>query len=219
MKRREFITLLGGAAAASLVARPTLTCAQPRDGVRRIGVLSGLAEGDPESRLRMHSRSKRGCAISAGSRDAICRSSTAGPAMARLLRQICAPNSWRLNPELILANSTPVATALHEQTRTVPIVFVQVTDPVGQGFVASLAQPGGNLTGITNFEFSIGSKWLRDPQGDCRRGSRGSRSSSTRKPRHSPICSIQPIKARRPHRSRMTRDAGLGARRLPSLSA
>jgi putative ABC transport system substrate-binding protein len=65
-----------------------------------------------------------------------------------------------LKPELILANSTPVAIELQAQTRTVPVVFVQVTDPVGQGLAASLVQPGGNLTGITNFEFSVGGKWI-----------------------------------------------------------
>ena len=63
-------------------------------------------------------------------------------------------------PDLILANSTPVTVALQEQRPSMPVVFVQVTDPVGQGLVASLARPGGNLTGFTSFEFSIGSKWL-----------------------------------------------------------
>ena len=63
-------------------------------------------------------------------------------------------------PDLILANSTPVTAALQEQSRTVPIVFTQVSDPVGQGLVSNLAHPGGNLTGFTSFEFSIGTKWL-----------------------------------------------------------
>jgi putative ABC transport system substrate-binding protein len=63
-------------------------------------------------------------------------------------------------PDLILANSTPVTSALREQSDSVPIVFTQVTDPVGQGFVPNLAHPGGNLTGFTSFEFSIGTKWL-----------------------------------------------------------
>ena len=60
----------------------------------------------------------------------------------------------------LLANSTPVTAALRKQNQTVPIVFTQVTDPVGQGLVPSLAHPGGNLTGFTSFEFSIGTKWL-----------------------------------------------------------
>jgi len=63
-------------------------------------------------------------------------------------------------PDLILANSTPVTAALREQSRTVPIVFTQVTDPIGQGLVSNLAHPGGNITGFTSFEFSIGTKWL-----------------------------------------------------------
>ena len=63
-------------------------------------------------------------------------------------------------PDLILANSTPVMAALKAQTRTLPIVFVQVTDPVGEGFVSNLAHPGGTVTGFTSFEFSIGTKWL-----------------------------------------------------------
>jgi len=63
-------------------------------------------------------------------------------------------------PDVILANSTPAALALQEQGSTVPIVFVQVTDPVGQGLVPNLGRPGGNVTGFTSFEFSIGTKWL-----------------------------------------------------------
>ena len=158
MKRREFITLLGGAATASLVIRPTPARAQPRDAMRRIGVLSGLAEDDPESR-------QRALAFEKGLRDLgwikgrnlqiESRWAGDGSLLARYAAELVA-----LAPELILANTTPVVTALREQTRKVPIVFVQVTDPVGEGFVAGLAHPGGNITGITNFEFSIGSKWL-----------------------------------------------------------
>jgi putative tryptophan/tyrosine transport system substrate-binding protein len=65
-----------------------------------------------------------------------------------------------MEPDLILANSTPVTVALREQSGAVPIVFTQVVDPVGQGLVPNLAHPGGNLTGFTSFEFSIGTKWL-----------------------------------------------------------
>jgi putative tryptophan/tyrosine transport system substrate-binding protein len=63
-------------------------------------------------------------------------------------------------PELILSNTTPALRVLQEETRTIPIVFVQETDPIDQGFVASLARPGGNITGFTNFEPAMGSKWL-----------------------------------------------------------
>jgi putative ABC transport system substrate-binding protein len=65
-----------------------------------------------------------------------------------------------MEPDLILANTTPVTAALQKQSRSVPIVFTQVSDPVGQGLVPNLAHPGGNLTGFTSFEFSIGTKWL-----------------------------------------------------------
>ena len=66
----------------------------------------------------------------------------------------------RSAPELIIANSTPVLAALLQETRAIPLVFVQVIDPVTRGFVATLARPGGNITGFTNFEFPMGSKWV-----------------------------------------------------------
>ena len=66
-----------------------------------------------------------------------------------------------LQPEVILASATDGLTALRQETRTIPIVFVSVSDPVGQGFVASLARPGGNITGFTAFEFSMGGKWMQ----------------------------------------------------------
>ena len=66
----------------------------------------------------------------------------------------------RLSPDVILANGNPVVAAVLQQTRTVPIVFVQVADPVGSGFIQSLARPGGNITGLTNFELSMAGKWL-----------------------------------------------------------
>jgi putative ABC transport system substrate-binding protein len=158
MKRREFITLLGGGATASLVIRPTPGRAGRRDGVRRIGVLSGLAEDDPESRVRALSfeRGLRDLGWINGRNLQIERRWAGdGSLLAKYSAELVA-----LAPELILANTTPVVTALRELTGTVPILFVQVTDPVGEGLVASFAQPGGNVTGITNFDFSIGSKWL-----------------------------------------------------------
>ena len=126
--------------------------------MRRIAVLSGLAENDPESRLRMTSfeRGLRDLGwIKGRNLHVDYRWAGDGASLRDNVAQLV-----NLKPELILANSTPVAAALQAQTRAVPIVFVQVTDPIGQGFVASLAQPGGNLTGVTNFEFSIGSKWV-----------------------------------------------------------
>jgi putative ABC transport system substrate-binding protein len=153
MKRRKFITLLGGAAAAWAVAVPAQT-----KQMRRIGVLMGFVAGDPEAQSRV-------TAFENGLRDL-------GWVKERNLSieyrwagdgNILRDHATELlasAPDLILANSTPVTVALRDQSRAVPIVFTQVVDPVGQGLVSSLAHPGGNLTGFTSFELSIGTKWL-----------------------------------------------------------
>jgi putative ABC transport system substrate-binding protein len=154
--RREFIMLLGGAAAAwPLAAR-----AQQGQRMRRVGVLMPLATGDPEVRLRV-------AALEQGLRDL-------GWVDSRNLRidyRWVTDDPDRLPgevaalvaaaPDVILANSTPVLSELRKQSTTLPIVFVQVTDPVGSGFVPNLARPGGNLTGFINFEFAISGKWLQ----------------------------------------------------------
>jgi putative ABC transport system substrate-binding protein len=153
MKRRQFMTLLGGAAAWPAAAR-----AQQGERVRRIGVLMSFAAGDPESRLRI-------AALEKGLREL---GWVDGRNLRIEYRWADNPDALRshatelaaMTPDLIVANSTPVMAALAEQTRTVPIVFAQVTDPVGQGFVANLGRPGGHVTGFTIFEFSIGTKWL-----------------------------------------------------------
>jgi putative ABC transport system substrate-binding protein len=154
MKRREFITLLGGAAAAwPLGAR-----AQQSNRLRLVGVLLAMAPSDPEAQLRVK-------AFEAALREL---GWTEGrnlrleyrwaPGDASLLRGQ-ATELVGLAPDLILATSTPVLAALRQEN-PLPIVFVQVTDPVGDGFVPNLARPGGFLTGFTSFEFTIGSKWL-----------------------------------------------------------
>ena len=153
MRRREFITLLGGAA----VVWPLAARAQTKQ-MRRIGVLMGLVAGDPEAQSRV-------VAFESGLRDLgwvkgrnlLIEYRWAGDG--NVLRDHAA-ELLAMAPDLILANSTPVTAALREQSGTVPIVFTQVTDPVGQGLVPNLAHPGGNLTGFTSFEFSIGTKWL-----------------------------------------------------------
>jgi putative ABC transport system substrate-binding protein len=155
VRRRQFITLLGGTAAAW----PIAARAQQRGLMRRIGVLMSFAAGDPDGQLRIAGFDK-------GMRDL-------GWIEGRNLRTDYrwapgdsdklpsqAQELVRIAPEVILANSTPATLALKAQGGSVPIVFVQVTDPVGAGLVASLARPGGHLTGFTSFEFSIGSKWL-----------------------------------------------------------
>jgi putative tryptophan/tyrosine transport system substrate-binding protein len=154
MRRREFITLLGGAAAWPLMAR-----AQQTERVRRIGILHPLAASDPEGQLRDSILRQR--LEELGWRDGYnvridYRWASGDTVRIRAL----AAELVSLKPDAILGASTPVVAALRAETSTIPIVFVQVIDPVAAGFVTSLARPGGNLTGITNFEFSVGGKWL-----------------------------------------------------------
>jgi ABC-type uncharacterized transport system substrate-binding protein len=155
MRRREFITLLGGAAAAwPLAAR-----AQQPERMRRIGVLIPLAESDPEARSVV-------AAFVPGlhelgwmdGRNVRIDYRWAGGDAQRI--QSFAKELVELKPDLIVARSSPVVAALLQQTRTIPIVFWQVIDPVSQGFVTNLARPGGNVTGFTTFEPAMGSKWL-----------------------------------------------------------
>jgi putative ABC transport system substrate-binding protein len=157
MKRREFIALLGGAAAAwPLAARAQ----RPERTMRRVGVLMAIAAGDPEARLRV-------AAFEQGLRDLgwldgrnIRIDYRWAPDDPELLRSEAAALT-AVAPDVILATSTPVLAALRQATSTLPILFVQVTDPVGGGFVPNLARPGGNITGFTSFEFTIGGKWLQ----------------------------------------------------------
>jgi putative tryptophan/tyrosine transport system substrate-binding protein len=153
MKRREFITLIGGAAAAWPLAVPAQT-----KQMRRIGVLMGLTAGDPEAQSRVvaFESSLRDMGWVKG-RNLSIEYRWAGDG--NLLRDHAA-ELLAMAPDLIFANSTPVTVALREQSQAVPIVFTQVVDPVGQRLVSNLARPGGNLTGFTSFEFSIGTKWL-----------------------------------------------------------
>jgi putative tryptophan/tyrosine transport system substrate-binding protein len=158
VRRREFITLLGGAAAAW----PVATRAQQSNRLRRVGVLMAMAANDPESQRRVK-------AFEAGLRELGWTDGRTlqldyrwAPDEATLLKE--AEELISVTPDLILATSTPVLTALRSASR-LPIVFVQVTDPVGGGFVPNLARPGGFLTGFTSFEFTIGSKWLEALKG------------------------------------------------------
>ena len=154
MKRRAFITLLGGAAALPVVAR-----AQQGERVRRIGALMLPAADDPEGKVRAaafeQSLGKLGW--TAGHNLQIDYRWGAGDAERgrKYGAELVA-----LGPDVILASGGPPVVALHQVTRTVPIVFTLIADPVGVGVVDSLARPGGNATGFTNFEFSMGAKWL-----------------------------------------------------------
>jgi len=153
MKRREFMTLVGGVAAAWSLAGSAQT-----KQMRLIGVLMGLVANDPEAQSRMvaFENGLRELGWVKG-RNLSIEYRWAGDG--NVLRDHAA-ELLAMAPDLILANSTPVTNVLREQSGTVPIVFTQVTDPVGQGLVPNLAHPGGNVTGFTSFEFSIGTKWL-----------------------------------------------------------
>jgi putative ABC transport system substrate-binding protein len=154
MKRREFITLLGGAAAWPLAAR-----AQQPQKMRRIGVLMNLAADDPEalSRITAFVQGLQQLGWTEGRNMRIDTRWGAGDA-ARFHRY--AEELLALVPDVVLASGTPAIQALQQATRTVPIVFASVGDPVGMGLVASLARPGGNVTGFTPMEFGFGAKWL-----------------------------------------------------------
>jgi putative ABC transport system substrate-binding protein len=153
IERREFVTLLASTAAWPFAAR-----AQRSERMRRIGVLMGLVANDPEAQSRV-------AAFENGLREL---GWVKGRNLSIEYRWAGDGNGLRdhaaellaMEPDLILANTTPVTAALQKQSRGVSIVFTQVSDPVGQGFVSNLAHPGGNLTGFTSFEFSIGTKWL-----------------------------------------------------------
>jgi len=155
MRRREFITLLGSAAVAS----PLGARAQQGGGMRRIGVLSALTADDPESMARIAAflQGLQELGWSVGRNVRIDYRWGAGDATAssRYAVELVA-----LAPDVILANGGSIMAPLQQVTRTVPIVFAAVADPVGSGFVVNLARPGGNATGFANFEYAMSGKWL-----------------------------------------------------------
>ncbi len=155
MKRREFITLVGGVAGAwSVLAR-----AQQPEPMRRIGVLMNLASADPEGQVRLkvflQALEKQGWADGRNLHIDTCW----GAGRAERYRT-CAAELIGHAPDVILAGSGSAMPALMDATRSLPIVLVQTVDPVGSGYVASLAKPEGNATGFTQFEYSMGGKWL-----------------------------------------------------------
>jgi putative tryptophan/tyrosine transport system substrate-binding protein len=155
MRRRDFIKGVANSAAAwPLAAR-----AQQPNGVRRVGVLMNLAADDPESLARSTAfqQALQQLGWTAGGNVQI-DYRWAGADVDRLRRY--AAELVALAPDVILANGTPSVAALQAATRTVPIVFVNVADPVGAGFVHSLARPGGNVTGFLLFEYGMSAKWL-----------------------------------------------------------
>jgi len=155
VRRREFITLLGGAAAAwPLAAR-----AQQAERIRRIGVLMNLAADDPEALARLaafhQGLQEAGWVVGRNLRIEYRWGAGDADRFRRYAAELVA-----LVPDVVLATSGTTVPWLLQATRSVPIVFTQTPDPVGAGFVASLAHPGGNITGFTNFDYSIGGKFL-----------------------------------------------------------
>ncbi len=155
MRRREFMTLVGGAS----VAWPSVLRAQPNDRVRRVGILMALPESDPQAKAWLaalrQGLEKRGWSqgrnLHVDARFAAARGERI-PALAKEL--------VTLQPDVILAQTTAVAAALQRESRTIPIVFVHVSDPIGARLVDGLARPGGNLTGVLHYEAGIVGKWL-----------------------------------------------------------
>ena len=154
MKRREFVTLIGGAAAWPIAAR-----AQRSRAMRRIAVVGALAPDDVETVKRSGAFEQALAALGWTKGDTIAidyRWIGVNPALA----EKTAVEVVALAPDVLLASSNDVIASLEKATRTIPIVMVQVIDPVGSGYVESMARPGGNITGFTQFEYSLAGKWL-----------------------------------------------------------
>ena len=152
MKRRDFITLVGGSA----VAWPLALRAQQSGQMRRIGVLMPFARDDPEGQARVTAfvQGLQKLGWTEGRNLQIEYRWGSGDL------QKAAAELVALSPDVIFTNSTPAVAALQQATRSVPIVFANVADPVSGGFVASLAKPGGNITGFTNVDYGFGAKWV-----------------------------------------------------------
>jgi putative tryptophan/tyrosine transport system substrate-binding protein len=156
MKRREFITFVGSVA----TGWPLIARAQQHDRMRHIAVLMGLPKDDPETQARLaaflQGLEKRGW--SEGRNLQI--EYRFAPASSADEAQALAQELVAKQPEAIFTFGTPVITALQQQTRTIPIVFAGTADPVGSGFIVSLARPGGSITGVMQYDASVTGKWL-----------------------------------------------------------
>jgi putative ABC transport system substrate-binding protein len=154
IRRREFIAALGYAAAWPLVAS-----AQQGERVRRIGVLMGRDENDPEAKLSYSALTQSLAGLGwADGRDVRMDLRWAGDDSNRI--RALAQELVGLQPDIILVSSTAATSALQRETRTIPIVFANVSDPVASGIVARLDRPGGNITGFGILEATLGGKWL-----------------------------------------------------------
>jgi putative tryptophan/tyrosine transport system substrate-binding protein len=155
MRRREFISLIGGSAAAW----PLMARAQQADTVRRIGVLTNLSKDDPEGRARDDAFVERLRQLG-WSEDRNLRIEERRTGGSAELARKYAAELVALAPDVIMTTGSAGLIPLLQVTRTIPIVFTIVPDPVGAGFVDSLARPGGNATGFSQFEYGLSSKWL-----------------------------------------------------------
>jgi putative ABC transport system substrate-binding protein len=153
------MAVLGGAAAVPSILWPFAARAQEAGEPRRVGVLSSLGESDPEARSMAasfhHALQEAGWI---DGRNVRVEHRWAAGSVERSEAFAKELVGWR--PDVIVAHTTPSVFALRKETTTIPIVFAQISDPIGAGFVANLAHPGGNITGFSNFEASIGSKWI-----------------------------------------------------------
>jgi putative tryptophan/tyrosine transport system substrate-binding protein len=166
MRRRDFIAGLGGAAVWPLAARGQ---SSPRQ--RRLGVLMGAVPGDPGGQAQVAAFVKALAELGwvEGRNIAI---AYRWPGADIALAEMSANELMAFNPDILLARSTPPTMALQRATSIIPIVFVNVAEPISSGIVPNLVQPGGNVTGFTNFEASIGGKWVQllkevDPRVVC----------------------------------------------------
>src|SRR5262245_49534309 len=154
LRRRELITLLGGAAAWPLAAR-----AQQGERMRRVGILLTVQESDASTQSSLNAAQRRLAELGwMEDRNVRFDRRWAGGDAQRMRANVA--EIVALAPDVILAQFTPMVAALRKQTESIPIVFVAVSDPVGEGFVNSLARPGGNVTGFTNTMSSLGGKWV-----------------------------------------------------------
>src|SRR5262249_144086 len=155
MKRREFIMLLGGAA----VVWPLVARAQQDGRVRRIGFLSGITEGDPEGQTWIREFLQRlqelGWTNGRNVQVDFCFGGADATRTSMLAAELI-----ELRPDVMLAAGLSAVVALRQQSLSIPIVFLQVADPVSAGFVTKLARAEGNITCFTNFEVLIGGEWL-----------------------------------------------------------
>ena len=153
MRRREFLGILGGVA-----AWPVASKAQQAERVRRVGILNILGPDDPEAQARRavfeQTLQQLGWAVG---RDLKIESRQVGGDIDRLRRYVA--ELVALAPDVIFSIGSLSTASLQQATRTIPIVFMNVADPVGAGFVESMAHPGGNITGFSNFEYSMSGKW------------------------------------------------------------